>query len=169
MANPVIEGLCQKPRGFHRPKKIQSPSGHPFILEMMMKDTYYMTLTHSLTFFYWIPRQIRYFFLFCRFFCDGEVAHPRRSRKITQLPKKAKHENTIHLHDYGFQMFRVLYVVVGIPDGMDYFQVFGHFVWCPLEENTICIYIYTIYTVCFIPFVLDTRPNGVQSSSIYHF
>ena len=103
------------------------------------------TTWHSLIlwhFFYWIPRQIRYFFLFCRFFCDGEVAHPRRSRKITQLPKKAKHENTIHLHDYGFQMFRVLYVVVGIPDGMDYFQVFGHFVWCPLEENTICIYIY---------------------------
>ena len=105
------------------------------------------TTWHSLIlwhyFFYWIPREIRYFFLFCRFLCDGEVAHPRRSRKITQLPKKAKRENTIHLHDYGFQMFRVLYVVVGIPDGMDYFQVFGNFVWCPLEENTIYnIYIY---------------------------
>ena len=69
------------------------------------------TTWHSLilwhSFFYWIPREIHYFFLFCRFLCDGEVAHPRRSRKITQLPKKTKHENTIHLHDYGFQMFRV--------------------------------------------------------------
>ena len=184
MAKPVIEGLCQKPRGFHRPPKIQSPFWSPIHFGGD-DEGHLLHDTHSFSdiFFTGFLGKFVTFFCFVVFFCDGEVAHqvahPRRSRKnhpASQKGKACKHHPPPWLWVPNVPCF----VCCCWNSGWDgLFSSVWAFCLVSLRRKYNMyiyihynIYIYNIlilYTVCFIPFVLDTRPNGVQSWRLSFF